>query len=155
MLIAFRTLMMAAIFAISPATPVDEAVGYADSISEVTQDIDQGLELVTVLKHESDFRREVQTCRVKGDGGLALGSYQLHKHWRAGYPESRLCSDLVLQTRLADRALRACRGEKGSHRRAFARFLGRPENDPEVARRVATFQRAKTAVVAAGEVRNG
>jgi len=82
----------------------------------------------------------VQTCRITGDNGRSLGSFQLQRHFRGGFSLRDFCNTPSLQAQLALRALRISRGT-GDVRRAFARYMGRRGADAEVCRRVRTYER--------------
>jgi hypothetical protein len=145
MLYSLHAIALALIFALSPSTPVERAEELADGFTAATEDVDELLELAVTAWHEGQFRLDVQTCRVRGDGGRALTLFQLHRHWRGGFSDRDVCGTLSLQAQLALRALRSCRGS-GTPRRAFARYTGRRLQDAEVSRRVATLARLRRLV---------
>lgn len=95
---------------------------------------DQALLLVTAVR-ESALRLEVETCRVVGDGGRAVSSYQLWRHHWRGHTRSEICSDPALAAGLALGALRFGR----TVRARIAAFMGRGQQDPEVSRRVRLY----------------
>lgn len=134
------TLIMAAIFSLSPATPPERAEELADAIAFTTESQAEAMALVTTAWHEGRFDRDVQTCRKVGDGGRALTLYQMHRSWRGGFADRDVCRDLTLSTQLALRALRKCRGG-GTARQAFAAYTGRSTRDAEVQRRTETYER--------------
>jgi len=136
---SLHALILFAVFHLAPTTPPDRAEEIYDTVAAATQDPDEALLLVVTLRYESQFRREVEDCRVVGDHGLALGGPQLHPHFRGGFSRRDYCGTPSLQAQLAVRALRMCRGG-GTVRRAIARYMGRRERDPEVNRRVAAYE---------------
>jgi hypothetical protein len=92
--------------------PEPLALEIADAAEETPLfDTEQGVEkmaliLVSYAKHESDYLERVRTCEVVGDGGRAIGLWQVHAMWWGGHSKQEVCSSSGLQARLAAKAIR-------------------------------------------------
>jgi len=93
-------------------------------------DVDLAAALVVTAEGESSFRRDVETCEVRGLGGRGL--FGTGPGWG---PESRRCGGLAGQARIAARALATDLDPEAM----FARFIAAPGMGPEVRRRSGLF----------------
>lgn len=66
--------------------------------SETPDDAEQST-LLTIAGVESGYRIDVATCRTRGDGGRALGPFQVHA--RSPGEKHAICTDLRAATRIA------------------------------------------------------
>lgn len=71
----------------------------AEAAFQVTQDPAELETLMKIAKWESGFRKDIATCIVKGDGGRALGPWQVR--FRDNEEKHLLCQDYVSSARIA------------------------------------------------------
>ncbi len=64
-----------------------------DAIDYVTPEPLERKILLAIAAHESGFRRDVATCKVRGDGGSALGPWQVHP--RDALERKATCANVV------------------------------------------------------------
>ncbi len=99
-----------AAFILFRLAPTDDAferayrLDVAKAISSVTDDAHEQRLLASIAFHESGFRPEVGSCRVKGDAGRALGLWQVHA--RSAYERASICSSLRASAYWAHRRVR-------------------------------------------------
>ena len=105
-----------ALLAMAPHVEVDRAVEIAADIdaAAVEAPADLGASrmsaaLISVLIGESGLRRDVETCKITGDGGrsIGLGQVMIGANW-GGYTRREICASRALQVRLAAGVLRRC-----------------------------------------------
>lgn len=102
----------AAILRLSPGTDVGHASAIAADIAAVSDSADDAAALVAIAWHESHFRPDVDSGKVRGDAGRSWGLWQI----RCG--SSASCSRYVSDRRLgASRALWLVRKSVGACRR--------------------------------------
>ena len=128
-----------AIATAAPHVSAEARARYADDIAAASSDLETALALVTMARFESDFRHDVESCSVTGDGGRALGLYQLHGHWLGRHHAQAVCSSNRLSTQLAASAFTRLRGPNGVEE-AFARYLGAKPTDRRVANRMKLYR---------------
>lgn len=134
---ALAAKLVAFALVLAPALPTARAESVAISIASASDgDLEDAILLLVTSFRESSFRKEVEDCRVVGDGGRAFTSYQLHAHHFGGHSRRELCTDPELAARRALGALGT-----GPPLKRVARFMGRPVIDPEVRLRVALCDR--------------
>jgi hypothetical protein len=122
------------------ALPAPEARRYAQDIAAVARSRQEAALLVTVADAEGGFRRDVETCHVRGDAGAAWTLYQLHRHWIAGDPH-RLCRSNRAATDTAGRVLRFLLDRTGGVAETFRAYIGCKHGDRRVETRMRTFGR--------------
>jgi hypothetical protein len=132
-------LVAAAILSLLPHTS-PRRVEYASvAIAEVAgDDIDTAAALVVTGSRESQWRRDVEVCRVNGPGGR--GMFQVGHWWG---PLQTRCGPVLNQTRLAWHVLDKMRGPNRNHHEMFRAYLGRSKRDPEVKLRALLFERVR------------
>lgn len=139
-----------AIITLCPTLPAARAIEVAEPIAAVATTLEEAALLLVTNYAESTFRREVEDCRVLGDGGKAASGFQLHKWTRAGHSQAEVCADPVLAASLALRML-----NRGSIVRSkFALYTGGRTDSGEVSRRVRLYRRV-LAVLERAEVAEG
>lgn len=113
------------------------ALEVAAPIAVTASTMEEAMLLVDTVDAEGGVIRPVMRCQKLGDHGHAFGGYQLHAQHFVHYTVAEFCRNPTLQTALALKAL--------SHgvtvRTRIAAFMGRRENDAEVSRRVARYER--------------
>jgi len=126
------TIVVSAILSLSPNLGENRAREVAVPIAAVAPTTEDALLLVVTAFRESSFRKEVETCEVRGDAGLAHTLFQLHVRnlWPHG-PEVA-CSRPVVAAGLALRTL-----GRGTVEERVSRFMGRKPTNREVQWRVA------------------
>lgn len=135
--------VVAAIVSIGPRLSGEQIDRYAADIAYVAKDdLDLALALVVVQDAESTWRESVETCKVTGDGGLAISSFQLHKYWRVGFSPAEICRSHLVATALAARALMVLARYAGIEN-AFRLYVGCRVHDVRAVRRRMMFQRLR------------
>lgn len=141
-------ILTAAILSLAPWVGPARAAEIAAGPAAATSDLDEALLLVTVDYHESSLRKSVEDCRITGDGGRAVSAYQLTRRHLGRRTRAEVCASHALASKLALRALRAPQCDP---RCALAAYLGRRQSDPEVSRRMQTFERLREMARAQGD----
>lgn len=133
--------ILAAIVAISPKVPVERAERYARDIAIASEgDAELAAALIETQRAESDFREEVETCKVTGDNGKAVTGFQLHSERWDGRGREELCASNVLAAGVAGKWLARLRRITGSWRIAFVRYIGATSDvDPHMRGRHVQF----------------
>jgi hypothetical protein len=146
------TLVTAAIVSLRPHISGEMIDKYAADISaavdvECEHDevdcIELALALVVVQDQESTWRSDVETCKVVGDGGRAVGAYQMHRHWWRGRTRKEICSSNLLAATLAAHTLTVLAGPSGGMETALRHYVGCAKNDPRAVKRRDTLRRLK------------
>jgi hypothetical protein len=140
------TAIAVAILLAAPWVSNGAAKRYADDIAAVTTDRDEALMLVTTARHESDFRADVESCRVTGDRGRAFTLYQLHRSHFGSTPKSLACADNRVATGLALDTLSRIRRAGATPRVTFAKYIGTKETSKRVVDRLVTYEYLQKAV---------
>jgi hypothetical protein len=135
-------IVVAAIVSLGPRASGESIDQYAADIAEASQgELELALAMVATQDAESTWRRDIETCKVLGDGGAAATAWQLHKHWRGGHSRAEVCASNRLAASLAAGALIALSHRTGGLRGAMRAYVGCRPGDPRSARRIRTFER--------------
>lgn len=88
----------------------------AEAISNSTDDVRQQDILIRIAYYESNFRRSVAKCSIKGDKGKSLGIFQVQPISK--YDSKFACGSVENQVKLAlnyiHRSFEACPGNAGA-----------------------------------------
>ena len=105
--------------------------------------------LAAVAVGESSLRRDVEDCKVAGDGGKSVGLGQVMRgpNWK-GYKRSEICSNRKIQLKLALHVLDACWQRTPEATAVFRCYTsGDPRKSSYAARHeYATYRRVRTHV---------
>ena len=105
--------------------------------------------LAAVAVGESALRRDVEDCKVTGDGGRSVGLGQVMRgpNWK-GYKRSEICGNRKLQLKLALHVLDACWQRSPDATSAFRCYTsGDPRKSSYVARHeFSTYKRMRSHV---------
>jgi hypothetical protein len=135
--------VVAAIVSIGPRLSGEQIDRYAADIAYVAQDdLDLALALVVVQDAESTWRESVETCKVTGDGGLAISGFQLHQHWLGGISRTEICRSNLLAAARAGFTMKALARYSGIED-AFRRYVGCHRDDPRAIRRREKLKRLR------------
>ena len=147
-------MIAAAIVSLSPRISGEMIDKYASDIAAAVNDVDEecghddrpclelALALVVVQHEESSWRSDVETCKVVGDGGAAIGAHQTHRHWWRGRTKKEICASNRLSASLAAHALMTLR-RGDDYGVALQRYVGCPATDRRAVRRRNTLRRLK------------
>lgn len=105
--------------------------------------------LAAVAVGESALRRDIEDCKVAGDGGRSVGLGQVMRgpNWK-GYTRKEICGDRKLQLKLALHVLDACWQRSPEATSAFRCYTsGDPRKSSYAARHeFTTYKRVRTHV---------
>jgi hypothetical protein len=137
------SIILTAILTLAPTLPREQAERYAEDIESAAAnddgelDVELGMALVVTQDAESTWRESVESCRITGDDGRAVGAFQIHKHWWNGHTRAEICASNRLSAALAARSLRTLRTRTGGNMaRAMRSYIGCAATDIRVVRRV-------------------
>ena len=135
--------VVAAIVSIGPRLSGEQIDRYATDIAYVANnDLDLALALVVAQDAESAWRESVETCKVTGDGGRAISSFQLHRHWWGEFTRTEICASNVVAAARAARALTVL-ARRGGFENALRLYVGCRASDPRATKRRATLRRLR------------
>jgi hypothetical protein len=77
----------------------EQTLKIAEAAFQVTQDPAELETMMKIAKWESGFRKDISDCIVKGDGGRALGPWQVR--FRGDSEKELLCQDYVSSAKIA------------------------------------------------------
>lgn len=144
-------LIVAAIQSVAPPMSGEQLDAYAsDIVAAVDEEcghddvdcLELAAALIVVQHEESSWRRDVETCRVTGDGGRAIGAHQTHRHWWRGHSRKEICASNRLSATIAAHALLTLRRGSG-YGVALQRYVGCPATDRRAVRRRSTLSKIK------------
>jgi hypothetical protein len=142
--------VVAAILSLGPKLPGETIDRYAADITAAVDNecahddafcVELALALVVVQHEESAWRESVETCRITGDGGLAISSFQLHRYWWGPYSRRELCASNGAAAERAAHTLRVLVVTTGSFVGALRAYVGCRATDPRAMRRGANFRK--------------
>jgi hypothetical protein len=137
---SFFEVVVAAIVSLAPRLSGEQIDRYAADIAYVAHDnLDLALALVVVQDAESAWRESVETCKVTGDGGLAISSFQLHAHWLGGFSRQAVCRSNLLAAARAGHAMLVL-ARVGGMENALHLYVGCRATDPRATRRRSRIQ---------------
>lgn len=145
------TVVIAAIVSLHPRISGEQIDKYGTDIAAAVDDecghdeadcVELAIAVIVVQQEESSWRSDIESCKVVGDGGRAIGAHQTHRHWWRGRTRKEICGDNRLSASLAAHALLTLRRGDG-YAVALQRYVGCPANDKRAVRRRDTLRRLK------------
>lgn len=129
-------IVVALILSLNPPLSGEDVDRYAADITfAADDDVNVAIALIVVQDSESTWRRDVESCKVTGDGGKAISSVQIHRHWWSGYSRAEICASNRLAVTLAANVITVLSESTGSTRAALRAYVGCSSKDPRAVRR--------------------
>jgi hypothetical protein len=115
------------------------ATRYAADIAAVSTTREQALLLVTIARHESDFRPAVERCEVTGKVG-EVTLYQLHPAWLDLRTRRRVCESNREAAKVAAGRVAQFWEKTGGPIGTLMRYAGRAKIDRRIRDRLVTYE---------------